>query len=195
MKYIFTTLAFGSFILLGACQSSSNGNTKENIQQQPAAEHQAAAAPTKPTLPMAQEPAQQLPDFTFYKIKSGMGFTKADIPANRNTVFILFDPGCGHCQQETALLSKNYAKLKDINLYFVSMNDPALMASFLQTFGKELVDKPNVEMLYDKNQEFIQHFHVPEQFPANYIYGADGTLKNSWDGDKDINFILTEYTK
>lgn len=199
MKYIFSSLAIGSLIFLSACQSNSNGDTAANTEQ-PAQQHEHAPAAgqqsTQPTMPMAEEAAKQIPaDFKFYQLKSGIEFTAADIPGDRNTIFIFFDPSCGHCQIETGLLAKNYEELKGINLYFVSMNDPSLMASFLETFGKELVDKPNVEMLYDRNQDFIQKFHVPTQFPANYVYGADGALKNHWVGEKDIDFIISEFTK
>src|SRR5690606_28667512 len=108
-----------------------------------------------------------IPAFKFYKVKSGVSFTEQDIPKGKKTVFILFDPGCSHCRSEANALAKNYSLIKNINLFFVSMNDPALMASFLETFAKELADKPNVQVLYDRNQEFIQKFHVPKQFPAN----------------------------
>lgn len=141
------------------------------------------------------EPSAQIPLFTFYKVKSGISFTNTDIPKGKKTIFILFDPSCSHCRTEAAALGKNYNKLKNINIYFISMNDPALMASFLETFAKELVGKPNVEVLYDKNQEFIQKFHVPGQFPANYVYNADNKLQTHWEGDKNINEIIKEYTK
>ncbi|MFD2966001.1 peroxiredoxin family protein [Sphingobacterium bambusae] len=199
MKYFFSSMALSALVYFSACQSGSSSQTNEQqTQEQPAAaqhEHAAASAPAAAAPAMAKEAATNIPDFKFYKVKSGIGFSKADIPTGKNSVFILFDPSCGHCQHEAGLLAKNYAKIKDVNLYFISMNDPALMASFLETFGKELVDKPNVEVLYDRNQEFIQKFHVPQQFPANYVYGADGKLKNSWDGEKEIGFVLAEFTK
>ncbi|MBL1408666.1 peroxiredoxin family protein [Sphingobacterium faecale] len=141
------------------------------------------------------DPIAQIPAFTFYKVKSGISFTNTDIPAGKKTAFILFDPGCSHCRTEAAALGKNYDRIKGVNIYFVSMNDPALMASFLETFAKELVGKPNVEVLYDRNQEFIQKFHVPGQFPANYVYGKDNKLQVHWEGDKNINEIIGAYTK
>ncbi len=141
------------------------------------------------------EPFTTIPSFTFYKVKSGIAFHKEDIPTDRKTVFILFDPSCSHCRSEAGALGKNYDKIKDINIYFISMNDPALMASFLETFAKELVNKPDVEVLYDRNQEFIQKIHVPKQFPANYVYSKEGQLETFWDGDKNINDILAAYTK
>lgn len=141
------------------------------------------------------EPSAQIPAFTFYKVKSGISFTNADIPKGKKTAFILFDPGCSHCRTEAAALGKNYDRIKNVNIYFVSMNDPALMATFLETFAKELVGKQNVEVLYDRNQEFIQKIHVPKQFPANYVYDKDNKLQTYWDGDKNVNEIIKEYTK
>ena len=140
-------------------------------------------------------PATNIPAFTFYKVKSGISFTNADIPKGKNTAFILFDPSCGHCQKEASELGKNYNKVKNVNIYFVSMNDPALMANFLETFAKELVGKPNVEVLYDRNQDFIQKFHIPKQFPANYVYDANHKLTTHWDGERKIDNVIAAYTK
>ncbi|QBQ40904.1 TlpA family protein disulfide reductase [Sphingobacterium psychroaquaticum] len=201
MKYIFSAIAFCGLVNLTACQSNSNTEkaateTQETTQPATAENpHAAGATKTPQAPPLASEAAAQIPAFKFYKVKSGISFTNEDIAKNKNSVFILFDPSCGHCQHETTNLAQNYSKIKDVNIYFVSMNDPALMASFLDTFGKELVDKPNIEVLYDRNQEFIQKFHVPKQFPANYVYGADGSLKSNWDGEKPLDFVLAEFTK
>ena len=196
MKYIFTSLVISSCTLFSACQSNTN-NTNAATVQHPSEQHAAhqGAAATQPAAPLIKEAAKQLPAFKFYKVKSGIGFTNDDISPNKNTAFILFDPNCGHCQEEAKHLAANYDKLKDVNLYFVSMNDPALMSSFLETFGKELSDKNNVEVLYDRNQEFIQKFHIPKQFPANYVYGADGQLKSNWEGAKAIDQVIAEFIK
>ncbi|GEM63842.1 hypothetical protein SF1_18240 [Sphingobacterium faecium NBRC 15299] len=150
-----------------------------------------AAAPTA----VAKEAAKMLPDFTFYQLKSGIKVTKSDVSKDKNTVFILFDPGCSHCQQEATELEKNRERLKDINIYYVSMNDPALVLGFFDNFAPKLSKMENVEILVDKNQEFIQKIHVPEQFPANYVYGADGQLKAQWEGDKNVNEAIAEFHK
>lgn len=150
-----------------------------------------AAAPTAVT----KEAAKMLPDFTFYQLKSGIKVTKSDVSKDKNTVFILFDPGCSHCQQEATELEKNRERLKDINIYYVSMNDPALVLGFFDNFAPKLSKMENVEILVDKNQEFIQKIHVPEQFPANYVYGVDGQLKAQWEGDKNVNEAIAEFHK
>lgn len=192
----------GLGLLLAASLVACNSEPKANVQAAPAVTETAPAHATTPpaaaapqTVAPIKEAAAILPQFQFYKVKSGISFTNADLEKGKNTVFIFFDPGCGHCQQETAAIAKNYSKLKNVNLLFVSMNDPALMVSFFDTFGKELNDKPNVQMLYDRNQDFIQKIHVPNQFPANYVYAADGKLKSNWEGEKSIEFILSAFTK
>lgn len=198
MRKLYSGIIAVALLAVTACQSENKTNTQ---QDQPT--EQATAQPqTELQFPNPQQAPQTtqgaatfIPTFKFYKVKSGMGFTNEDIAKNRNTAFILFDPNCSHCRDEAAHLAKHYDRLQDVNLYFVSMNDPALMATFLETFAKELAGKPNVEVLYDRNQEFIQRFHLPKQFPANYVYGPDGKLKSNWEGDKDIDFILTELTK
>lgn len=199
---------FSAAILFSSCSNSQLNNNQQAEQHSEhdghdhsGHDHTAHAHPAAEQAPQNMEeiaqkaPAATIPNFTFYKVKSGVSFTNADIPKGKKTVFILFDPGCSHCQHEAAALSKNYSKLKNVNIYFVSMNDPALQATFLETFGKDLVGKSNVEVLYDKNQEFIQKFHIPKQFPANYVYGSDMKLQTSWDGERDINKIIEAYTK
>jgi peroxiredoxin len=161
-----------------------------------AATEQSTQTNPAPAAPQTTKAAAlSIPEFNFYKVKSGISYSKADIPAGKNTVFVLFDPGCSHCQNETKGLAKNYDKIKDINVLYVSMNDPALMAQFFTTFGKELEGKENVQMLWDRNQEFVQKFHIPNMFPSNYVYGPDGQLKSYWEGEKDINEVIAEFKK
>ena len=201
-----STLVISAIITLSSCSNTSNNNsnTTETVESHEGHDHSThehnhdaeVSSETQQAEELAQKaPALQLPSFKFYKVKSGISFTNEDIVKGRKSVFILFDPSCGHCQSEAGFLAKNYEKIKNINLYFVSMNDPALMSNFLETFGKELVGKENVEVLYDRNQEFIQKIHIPSQFPANYVYTAEGKLQSSWEGDKDIDYIIKEYTK
>ena len=144
---------------------------------------------------LSSEPATVVPDFTFYILRSGIQFTKADLAKTGNLVFILFDPTCSHCQHEANHIGTHYNEVKDAHFYFVSMNDPALMSTFLETYAKPLVGKDNVELLYDKNAEFINKFHVPSQFPAVYVYGHDGLLKEYWDGERDIKEVIASINK
>ncbi|WP_343556167.1 thioredoxin family protein [Sphingobacterium sp.] len=143
----------------------------------------------------SSEPAAILPNFTFYQLRSGIRVTQENLAKDKNTVFILFDPGCSHCQHEATELEKNIDRLKDVNIYYISMNDPALVLGFFDTFAPKLSKASNVEVLIDKDQTFIQTIHVPSQFPANYVYGADGKLKAHWEGEKNINEAISQIHK
>lgn len=212
-------------LLTMSCTNSANNSTNNNsepsqqtmqasvtpVQESPQTEtatastlsvDEATSTPTDAETPPAAaaivqegQPSATIPNFKFYKVKSGISYEKTDLPKGRKTMFILFDPGCSHCRTEANALGKNYDKFKEVNLLFISMNDPALMATFLETFAKELVGKPNVEVLYDRNQEFIQKIHMPTQFPANYIYSKEGALESHWDGPRDINFMVSAISK
>lgn len=186
-------------VLTSACDNNAK-SAHSNEASVSGATHEQAGTPAtsaqQPAQPAAStEPASTIPDFTFYILKSGIRFTKTELAKTGNMVFILFDPTCGHCQHEANDIGKHYDQVKAANFYFVSMNDPSLMASFLDTWAKPLVGKPNVEVLYDRNADFINKFHIPSQYPATYIYGANGELKDYWNGERDIAEIVKAINK
>lgn len=185
--------------ILYSCNNNSKPKTDNtaNISQEASTENHdhashdhSQAAPTQ-----SSEPAAILPNFTFYQLRSGIRVTQENVAKDKNTVFILFDPGCSHCQHEATELEKNIDRLKDVNIYYISMNDPALVLGFFDTFAPKLSKASNVEVLIDKDQTFIQTIHVPSQFPANYVYGADGKLKAHWEGEKNINEAISQIHK
>src|SRR5690606_14443424 len=176
-------LTAGFFLsVTAACNNSNSATSAPAAGQTAATENTQATATTNQQPVISDEPAASIPDFNFFILKSGIRFTKEDLAKSGNIVFIFFDPTCSHCQHEANGLGQNYDRIEDANLYFVSMSDPALMASFLDTWAQPLVGKENVEVLYDRGADFINKFHIPSQYPATYIYGADGTLKEYWNG-------------
>lgn len=204
---LFASTAFASCGNTGSKQSESThqptaGQTEsiptefDENEQTTQGETQTESQQAAPNINTAQQgPVKALPAFTFYQVKSGISLTHKDLSKDKNTVFIFFDPGCGFCQEETKALSENIDKLKNADLYFVSMNSPALIAQFLKQYGPNLDNHKNVHLLYDKNQDFIQKIHLPNHFPANYVYGKDGQLKTYWEGEKKIEDILKAYTQ
>ena len=192
-KYTVNACSIFSLCLALSCnntnQQHSNdiaaGSTAAPTEASQQAEPQAAPMP-----PASADPAPSIPNFTFYELKSGIRFNKEDLAKGGNVTFILFDPSCSHCQREAGDLGRNYDRIKNDHIYFVSMNDPALMSTFLDTFAKPLVGKDNITVLYDRNADFINYFHIPSQYPASYVYGADGQLKEHWSGDRNIDEII-----
>lgn len=203
-KNVYTAFAWG-FAFLALTVACNNNSSTTQTANDTAASHSAHdghnhapgeghTAPGEPPAaqapPVTAEPAKTIPDFTFYILKSGIRFSKEDLERDGNITFILFDPSCSHCQHEARDLGEHYDRIKNSNLYFVSMNDPALMSTFLETFAKPLVDKENITVLYDRNADFINKFHIPSQYPATYVYSADGQLKEHWSGTRNIDEII-----
>jgi len=185
--------------ILYSCNNNNKpktDNTANTTQEANPENHDHAGHDHSQAAPsQSSEPAAILPNFTFYQLRSGIRVTHDNVAKDKNTVFILFDPGCSHCQHEATELEKNIDRFKDVNIYYISMNDPALVLGFFDTFAPKLSKAPNVEVLIDKDQTFIQTIHVPSQFPANYVYGADGKLKAHWEGEKNINEAISQFHK
>jgi len=199
--YTACALGFGLLTLNVSCNNTNPSNQTSNAtadheshdghNHAPGEGHAETSAMQAP--PAA--PASTIPDFTFYVLKSGIRFNKEDLKRDGNIIFILFDPSCSHCQHEARDLGEHYDRIKHTNIYFVSMNDPALMSTFFETFAKPLVDKDNITVLYDRNADFINNFHIPSQYPATYVYGADGQLKEHWSGTRDVNEVIDAMLK
>lgn len=195
-------LGVSAILTAGTLYSCNNNNKPKtdntaNTSQEASPENHDHAGHDHSQAASAQssDPAAILPNFTFYQLRSGIRVTQENVAKDKNTVFILFDPGCSHCQHEATELEKNIDRLKDVNIYYISMNDPALVLGFFDTFAPKLSKASNVEVLIDKDQTFIQTIHVPSQFPANYVYGADGKLKAHWEGEKNINEAISQFHK
>ncbi|WP_286843717.1 MULTISPECIES: TlpA family protein disulfide reductase [Sphingobacterium] len=199
-------LGVTAVLTAGILSSCNNNKTKSdqtaNTTQEASAESHDHAGhdhadhdPSQAAPKQSSDPAAILPNFTFYQLRSGIRVTQENFAKDKNTVFILFDPGCSHCQHEATELEKNIDRIKDVNIYYISMNDPALVLGFFDTFAPKLSKASNVEVLIDKDQTFIQTIHVPSQFPANYVYGADGKLKAHWEGEKNINEAISQFHK
>lgn len=188
------TLLFAPLFLVFACGSSTTEN-RQGVSSTQTAPSAASSGQVQTAPVEANGPANSIPDFTFYILKSGMGFEKSNLLEGKRQVFILFDPSCSFCQHEAAYIGNNIDKFTDINFYFISMNDPGLMSTFFDRFAANLNDHPNVFMLYDRNVHFINRFHMPSQFPATYIYDENGLLKDYWNGIKTEEELVSAILK
>ncbi len=180
--------------LFAAVSCGQRDQAQETAQtQHPTTTNVTESAPTAthtPTPPAANEPAATLPEFNFYRLNNGMRFDRSDLSYKGNIVLVFFDPTCGQCQDEARDMANHYDRIQGASLYFVSMNDPALVDAFLPTYAAALAGKENVIALYDRDRHFINRIHMPTQYPSTYVYGPDGRLKTYWNGYKDIEQIL-----
>jgi hypothetical protein len=137
---------------------------------------------------------KSVPEFTFFNLKGNQAVTRTSLALKGNIAFIFFDPGCSHCRTDIKAIGDNFDKVGNVNFYLVSQQNPLLVNEFMATYGKKMQNKPNVQVLLDKNFEFLAKFN-PKQYPATYVYGQDRKLKSFLDGEQPIEKILSELNK
>lgn len=137
----------------------------------------------------AQSPAAIMPSFKFYTA-SDAGFTKAQIPANKQSFFMFFDGTCGHCQKVMTELAKRNKELANVNVYLVSLDEFKTINYFMEHYGKSLKGMKNVTLLQDKDRIFIPLFK-PTKYPAMFLYSTDKRLKIYSSEEEDVVKIFS----
>jgi len=143
------------------------------------------------SLSMAQVP-DTIPAFSkFSNMYSGEKFTSDSLNTENTQVFILFDAGCGHCQELGQGIAKSLGQIKeDVDFYFISMQEKPLVDGYINMFAKELKNDPRVKFLYDPEGEFILKFN-PKNFPSTYIYEAKSLqIIKQFDGESHVISLL-----
>ncbi|MBC7744590.1 MAG: redoxin domain-containing protein [Flavobacterium sp.] len=134
-------------------------------------------------------PAQNIPDFTFYKV-NGQPFSRKDLTTNKKIVFVFFDVTCDHCQKEINAMSGKFDVFKKAEFYLVSMDNFAGIQLFMKKYASKMNGKPNVTLLTDAKQQFIDRF-LPVQYPATYIYSPKGKLIKYFGQNSKVADIVT----
>ncbi|SMG45075.1 TlpA family protein disulfide reductase [Sphingobacterium psychroaquaticum] len=139
----------------------------------------------------AAQALKQLPSFVkIHDIANNGKLLQQAIPTKGKVMLIFYDPGCGHCQKLGASLSKAYATLPPVQIYFVTMNDKEYVDSYLNMYAPALKGKKNVSFWKDPGVEFIERF-MPKEYPATYIFDAGSkTLIKDFQGESDVQKIV-----
>lgn len=135
----------------------------------------------------AQEGPYTIPEFTFYKLDD-TPFTRNDLTKTSNIVFVFFSTTCHHCQDETRAMGEHFDAFNQSTLYFISKEKKNDVLKFMEAYGKELKDKPNVHVLLDPQSEFVLKFN-PTQYPSVYIYTPTRQLVKRFSGETPIEEI------
>lgn len=142
MKHILTTLLFTTFISI----------------------HLYAQPPAEP-------PAQTVPDFLFYK-QDKTAFTNKNVAQNKPLFFFFFDTDCDHCQLAMSNLNQHYQDYKNAAIYLISLDDWGKINAFMDKYAPNLKGKPNVTLLQDAKNEFIDKFK-PIKYPSMFLYSEN----------------------
>ncbi len=135
---------------------------------------------------------EKMPAFSkFSDMNTGAKFTSDSLNNKHTQVFILFDPGCGHCQELGQGISKSLDKIRqDVDFYFISMQEKPLVDGYINMFAKGLRNDKRVKFLYDPEGEFILSFN-PKNFPSTYIYEAKSLqIIKQFDGENRVETLL-----
>lgn len=103
-----------------------------------------------------------------------------------NTILILFQPNCDHCQREAREIRENLNAFKKYSLYFISADQ----RDAVEKFGKDydLMGHTNVHFALTTVDNVLKYFGaVPA--PSVYIY-ADQKLVQKFIGEVRIDRIL-----
>lgn len=141
----------------------------------------------------ASSQQQKMPDFTFTRLDEHP-FKKSDIDSSKNSVLILFDTSCSHCQAEIADIGKKYNSFKNVNFYLITLDEKKEIDIFMNKYGKVLKNKPNVTLLKDSFREFIPKFN-PTKYPSVYVYSTNLTLIEYFGGETDVKKIVAAANK
>ncbi len=150
-----------------------------------------------PTLVFSQKKAEapkKMPDFgslPSYFEKDVLAYKT--LPKDGKLMFVFYDPDCGHCQELGYEINKNIELFEDTQIYFVSMQEKALVAKYINTFLPKLKKRKNIGYYHDEEYAFLLKFN-PQNFPSLYLYEAkDKRLLSFLDGESKIDDLRQFY--
>lgn len=103
-----------------------------------------------------------------------------------NTILILFQPDCDHCQREAKEIRQHLDAFKEYKIYFISADH----ISAIQKFGKDydLLGHTNIFFAFTTVDNVINNFG-PIPAPSVYIY-SNQRLLQKFNGEVAIEKIL-----
>lgn len=137
----------------------------------------------------AQVPAKIVPVFKLYKQDKNI-FTNTNLAQGKMLFFVFFDASCDHCQHAFQYMNQHHREFDKAAVYFITIDNPATTATFLNKYGNNLKGKRNVTLLIDLNNEFIKKFK-PRKYPSLFLYSAQKKLI-LYDDDEQNLFRFTQ---
>ena len=126
-----------------------------------------------------------VPKFTIYKAPDSIAFTRENLK-KKPTIFMIFDPGCDHCQRETDSIITHINKFKKAQIIMITYLAHKDMLDFYHDF--RIANHPEITMGSDPKFFFPTFFQV-RNLPGIYVYDKKGKFKKAFDGTVSINKI------
>lgn len=138
------------------------------------------------------DPLKELPKFNLLLSDSLTIFNTANIPMGKTIVMIHFDSECGDCQRETDSLLQNIDQLRDVQIYFLSVEKMENVRLWEDYF--HLKKYPNILVGQDTKQAFAKHFQS-RSTPLLAIYDKKKILVGVYEGSANIKDLIASIKK
>jgi thiol-disulfide isomerase/thioredoxin len=122
----------------------------------------------------AQTPAATIPDFKFFKSDKS-SFTQQQLEKGKMIFFVFFDTECEHCQHAIGYINQHFKEFSKAAVYLITLDAPEKVTPFMARYGNGLMNKKNVILLRDINNEFLPKFR-PRKYPSLFLYSAQKKL-------------------
>jgi len=127
--------------------------------------------------------ANDLPDITLAMDDGSKLKVKS---LNGNTILILFQPDCDHCQREAQNIKDFIKEFEKYTLYFIAAADMKEIKAFASTYG--LTDHANIRFGATDVATVVKSFgSIPA--PSVFIYNG-GKQKAAFKGETEIGQII-----
>jgi thiol-disulfide isomerase/thioredoxin len=127
----------------------------------------------------------ELPYLSYTDLKTGAQTTTRSMPGN--SILILFNSDCDHCQREAGEISAKEGFFKNHELFFIASDSVHLIENFARTY--KLADKPNVHFGRADYMDVYMNFgSIPT--PAIYIYSKERKLVKSFLGETPVEELV-----
>jgi peroxiredoxin len=111
---------------------------------------------------------EKMPKFSYYTL-DGKRYTNKNLPQDKTTLFVYFNPLCDLCRKETEQILENLDYLKDVQVIMVSPTDVTEIERFVAEY--KLKEISQITVLHDIDDTFYTDFGAIG-YPNMYIYNA-----------------------
>jgi peroxiredoxin len=132
------------------------------------------------------EHIKTLPTFAYTSI-TGEAFTNKSLKENTPTVFVYFNTECEYCQSEAKQIQENKDQFKNVQLVFISFEEPKKITAFANNYKLNHYD--NITFLSDTKITFAATFDV-KSLPTVVLYDANQKLIAKIKGQTKVATIL-----
>lgn len=143
-------------------------------------------AQTDSTLPPYKR-FPSLPPIRILLSDSATLYTKAEIPAGKPVVFMIFSPDCSHCQDETQELKAYMNELKDVQIVMITFHPLWQMNDFISKYG--LTAYKNIVVGKDISY-MTMDFYGLRKIPYLALYNKKGNLIGGFEGSLPLPLLI-----